>query len=79
MQWLPFPCAFPTMFPPARSNCLRGRFQAMGCHKTRPAGQIRTIVLNKQTYLTAREALKKAKALALSWAREHWSDGLKHG
>ncbi|RZI60021.1 MAG: hypothetical protein EOP14_02900 [Pseudomonas sp.] len=56
-----------------------GSFEAAVRHRTRPVGQIRTLVFGKQTYPTYTEALENAKALALSWAQEHWSDDLGHG
>jgi hypothetical protein len=53
-----------------------GQFQAVVRHKTRPAEQIRTLVLDVQSHATAKQALERAKELALDWAEKHASDDL---
>jgi hypothetical protein len=55
-----------------------GEFQAVVRHKTRPSEQIRTLVLDAQLHATAKQALERAKELALGWAEKHAGDGLGH-
>lgn len=45
-----------------------GLFQAVVRRRVPPEGQIRTLVLGRESHGFAREALEHARALALQWA-----------
>jgi hypothetical protein len=53
-----------------------GAFQATVRYKAPPDNQIRTLVLDAEKFDAARQALERAKELAMKWANERGGVGL---
>ncbi|MDM0002789.1 hypothetical protein QTI24_29635 [Variovorax sp. J22P240] len=51
-----------------------GKFQATVRYKAPPSDDIRTLVLDTERFDSARQALGRAKELAMTWAKERTGD-----
>lgn len=52
-----------------------GLFHAVVRYRAPPSDQVRTLILDDEQHGTAGDALKRAKELAMKWARERGGDG----
>lgn len=52
-----------------------GQFHATLRYKAPPDGHIRTLALDAQKHDTARQALERAKQLAMKWVQQRGGDG----